>query len=344
MLVTIYRVSPKTILPYQKLVTLSLVILLLITALAGIGCAASPRAEVRIGYLLGDLHHLPFFVALEKGFFTDEGINVKAVGPFDAGTSEMNALAAGQIDMGYVGTAPAVIAAVRGIGLSIVAGVNAEGSALITDDTIDDVSGLRGKKIATPLPGSIQYVMLAMLLAKNNMSFEELEVLPGTIKPPDMPAALETRSINGYIVWEPYAAKSVVAGVGKVLVESADIWPGHPCCVVVTGTDFAEQSPKAVEGVIRAHKRAITFIKENPEEAKLIAAEYTKLDVKTIEEALRRVKFDYNVNVVATKRFVEEIISLGEAGIIKPIIRSGEVPNIDAFISKTINLSFLKEK
>lgn len=329
----------------RKSVVLALALFLFISLLSMtvIDCAQPPKAEVRIGYLLGDLHHLPFFVALEKGFFKDEGIDVKVVGPFDAGTAEMDALAADHLDMGYVGTPPAVIAAARKVDLSIIAGVNAEGSALIVDKTINNISDLQGKKIATPLPGSIQYIMFGMLLAENNMSYSDLEIFLGTIKPPDMPGALETGRIDGYIVWEPYAAKAVVTGVGKVLVESRDIWAGHPCCVLVTRNDFAEENRAIVQGVVRAHKRAIRFIGENPEEAKSIAVKYTKLDVKTIEEALPRIKFSYTVNVDATRRFVKEIISLGETGVIKPIIQSEEVPDIDIFISKIIHLSFLEE-
>jgi len=325
----------------KRAIVLITVILLLIIC-SGVHCAPPPEGEVRIGYLLGDLHHLPFFIALEKGFFKDERINVKVIGPFDAGTAEMDALVANQLDMGYVGTPPALIAAARKVDLSIIAGVNAEGSALIVDETINNVSDLRGKKIATPLPGSIQYVMLGMLLAENNMSYRDLEIFPGTIKPPDMPGVLETGHINGYIAWEPYAAKAVVMGVGKVLVESHDIWPDHPCCVLVTRNDFAEENRAIVQGVIRAHKRAIKFIGENPEEAKSIAVKYTKLDAKTIEEALPRIKFNYMVNVDGTRRFVKEIVSLGETGVISPIIRSEEVPDIDIFISKVIDLSFLE--
>jgi len=323
-------------------VAISTLLMQSLIAVSSMHCTTPPEGRVRIGYLLGDLHHLPFFVALEKGFFADAGIDVEVVGPFDAGTSEMNALAAGQLDMGYVGIPPAVIAAVRDVDLSIVAGVNVEGSAFVVNNTINDACDLCGKVIATPLPGSIQYVMLAMFLADNNMSFGDIKILPGTIKPPDMPASLEVGNIDGYIVWEPYAAKSVVAGVGKVLVESKDIWPGHPCCVVVTQNDFARRNPDVVKGVVRAHKRAIMFIEENPEEAKLIGAKYIKLDMKTIEEALQRVKFDYTLNSAGVRRFVQEIISLGESGVIKPIIRPNEVPDIDIFINGIINDSFLQ--
>lgn len=327
----------------NKIAGLLITVILILTGISGIQCTQASKDEVRIGYLLGDLHHLPFFVALDKGYFDDAAVNVKVVGPFDAGTAEMNALEADQLDMGYVGMPPAIIAAVRKVDLSIIAGVNTEGSALVVDQTISNVPDLRGKTIATPLPGSIQHIMFGMLLGNNNLSYSDVEVLPGTVKPSDMPAALETKNINGYIVWEPYVAKSVVNNFGRVLVESKDIWPDHPCCVLVTDNEFAKKHPAVVEGVVSAHKRAIQFIEGNPEEAKSIAVKYTKMDINVIEEALPRVKYTYMIDTEAPRRFVEEIISLGENGVIKPIILPDDVGDIDVFIDKTIDLNFLQE-
>jgi NitT/TauT family transport system substrate-binding protein len=320
-----------------------ILLVLLLMAGGGLGCSQPSQAEVRIGYLLGDLHQISFAVALEKGFFKDAGIEVKEVGPFDAGPAEMNALEADQEDMGWVGMPPAILAAARKVELSIVAGVNSEGSALVVNSAINSVADLRGKKIATPQPGSIQYVLLGMLLAKNNMSSRDLEILAGTIKPPDMPGALETGRIDGYIIWEPYAAAAVVRGAGKVLVESKDIWPGHPCCVVVVRKDFAQQNPEAVAGVVAAHKRATEFIQKNPAEAKKIAVKFTKLDASTIDEAWPRVIYDTKVDAAATEQFVKEIINLGTSGAVQPIIKPEDVPDTSAFVSKLIDLSFLNK-
>jgi NitT/TauT family transport system substrate-binding protein len=319
-----------------------LAVLLLVPVFGGIACTPAVPASVRIGYLLGDLHQLPFFVAQEKGFFKDEGINVHVVGPFDAGPAEMDALAANQLDIGYVGVSPAILAAARKVELSVIAGVNLEGSALATSNSINAVSELRGKKIATPAPGSIQYILMGMLLSGNKMSFSDLELFPGTIKPPDMAQALQTNRIDGYLVWEPFISKSVVSGYGKILAESKDIWAGHPCCVVVTRNDFAAKNDTVVSAVIRAHQKAVQFIEANPAEAKVIAQKWTKLDAAVINAAFDRVKYTYSVNKDDVKKFVQEIINLGAGGTIKPIITADDVPDIGSFVDKVVNLKYLQ--
>ncbi|MFA5078856.1 MAG: ABC transporter substrate-binding protein, partial [Dehalococcoidia bacterium] len=174
-----------------KLVTGFILASILLVPISGLsGCSPAAPSPVRIGYLLGDLHQLPFFVAVDKGYFGDEGLQIEIVGPFDAGPAEMDALAAGQIDVGYVGMAPAVLAAARKIPLSIVSGVNLEGSGLVTSMKIGSVDELKSKKIATPLPGSIQHVMFGMLLSDNDLRYSDIELFPGTVKPPDMPQSL----------------------------------------------------------------------------------------------------------------------------------------------------------
>ena len=316
--------------------------LVLVLPVSIAGCTSPSLPAVRIGYLLGDLDLLPFFVAQDKGFFKDEGITVQVTGPFEAGPQEMDALAANQLDMGYVGVPPAVLAAARKVDLSMIAGVDVEGSALVTTKDIENVMELKSKKVATPAAGSIQYVLMGMLLASDNMSFKDVELFPGTINPPDMPQALQTGRIDGYFVWEPFAAEAVVSGAGKVLVESKDIWPGHPCCVVVTRNDFAAKNSSLVAAVVRAHEKAVKFIADNPAEAKTIAQKWTKLDGAVIENAFPHLKYTYTLDTDGVKKFVSEIIKLGANGTIKPIITAADVPDVDAFINKVVDLKYLQ--
>ena len=329
----------------SKIASLSitiLAILILIPLVTGLSCAPSSDNTVRIGYLLGDLHQLPFFVAQDKGYFKEEGINVVVVGPVDAGPSEMDALAANQLDIGYVGVSPAILAAARKVELTVVAGVNLEGSALTVAQNINSVADLKAKKVATPAPGSMQYILMGMLLDNNNMSLSDLELFAGTIKPPDMAQTLQTGRIDGYFVWEPFVSKSLVSGAGKILVESKFVWAGHPCCVVVARNDYLGKNDKVVAAVIRAHQKAVQFIEANPSESRLIAQKWTKLDEAIIKTAFSRVKYTYNVNTDDVKRFVKEIINLGEKGTIKPIITTSNVPDIEAFVNKIVDLKYLQ--
>ena len=86
---------------------------------------------VRIGYLKADLHQLAVFVALDQGYYDEFGLNVELY-IFSAGPEEMDAFGAEDIDMGYLGIAPATTKRLNlGIPIIILAGVNNEGSAIV---------------------------------------------------------------------------------------------------------------------------------------------------------------------------------------------------------------------
>jgi ABC-type nitrate/sulfonate/bicarbonate transport system substrate-binding protein len=92
----------------------------------------SGMPKVRLGYLQSDLHQLPLFVALEKGFFFMEGMDVIIEGVFKAGPEEMTTFASGALDVGYLGAAPAVVAVGNIVAdVKIIAQVNLEGSAIV---------------------------------------------------------------------------------------------------------------------------------------------------------------------------------------------------------------------
>lgn len=86
---------------------------------------------VRIGYLRADLHQLALFVAIDQGYFEEFGLNVELY-TFSAGPEEMDAFGSKDIDMGYLGIAPATTKRLNlDIPIIILAGVNNEGSGIV---------------------------------------------------------------------------------------------------------------------------------------------------------------------------------------------------------------------
>jgi NitT/TauT family transport system substrate-binding protein len=127
---------------------------------------------VRVGYLLGDIHHLAFAVAKSseagggESMFSQYGINVvDATGaPYANGGSEMDHFAAGDVDIGYLGGAPAVLKHINaGTNTVVLAQANSEGSAIIVADDIDSIKDLRGKKFGIPGFPTVQYFLLRMI-------------------------------------------------------------------------------------------------------------------------------------------------------------------------------------
>jgi NitT/TauT family transport system substrate-binding protein len=138
---------------------------------------------VRVGYLLGDLHHLAYMVAKStdvgggQSLFEKYGVNVvDAEGaPYSNGGVEMDHFEAGDVDIGYLGGAPAVLKHLNaGVNTQILSQVNSEGSAIIVAENIDSLDDLKGKKFGIPGFATVQYFLLRMIAEQ-----EDIEISTG---------------------------------------------------------------------------------------------------------------------------------------------------------------------
>lgn len=136
---------------------------------------------VRVGYLRGDLHQLAYYVANDsrvlggaENLFNRYGVAVtNASGaPYANGGVVMDYIAAGIVDIGYLGAPPALLKHLTvGTEVSIVAQANIEGSGLVVSagSDIQGVEDLENKTVATPGETSIQHLLLKIALDRKGL-------------------------------------------------------------------------------------------------------------------------------------------------------------------------------
>jgi len=266
----------------------------------------SERTKIRLGYIQSDLHHLPAFVAMEKGFFQQQGLDVEVAGAFRAGPELMSAFAAQELDVGYVGLAPAITAvANNNIPVRLIAQVNTEGSAIVVSRARpgSSVADLKGAMIAIPGHATMQDFLLRKALKNAGIPVEQVKIL--VLKPPEMIPALTGKDIDAFIAWEPYPSKALTENKGKILLYSSQIWPDHPCCVIVAGEEFLQTRHSDVEKLIIAHNQACRFIKDRRAEAIDIGVKYTGMDRATIETALGHITYHGLLDKQYTSEYVD---------------------------------------
>jgi NitT/TauT family transport system substrate-binding protein len=130
---------------------------------------------VRLGFLNGDLHQFARVVATNvsmwqgtayegKNLFTQWGVQISSPAPYINGPAVMLAFDTDVIDMGYLGSPPAIVKHLNvntdNSDIRIVAQANVEGSAIIVDNDILTIEDLGGKTLGTPGEASIQHLML----------------------------------------------------------------------------------------------------------------------------------------------------------------------------------------
>ncbi len=235
--------------------------------------------EVRIGYF-PNLTHGTALVGVQEGLFQKElgGTRIKT-STFNAGPSEIEALNAGSIDIGWIGPSPSLNGYTKsgGRNLRIVGGSASGGVKLVVDpDRIKTLDDLKGKKIATPQLGNTQDVGFLNWIAEKGWKVDvqsgkgDVSVVRTNNKV--TPDAHKSGSIDGAWVPEPTASRLVAQGA-KVLLDEADLWPDEKFVItnVIVRQEFLEKHPDVVEAVLRGSVKTNAWINANPGKAKASA-------------------------------------------------------------------------
>ncbi len=270
---------------------------------AGDARAQAARGEdppVRIGYLpITDA--TPLLVAHARRLFEAEGLRTEPPRLFRTWAQVVEAFVGGQVNVIHL-LSPAALWVRYGsrFPAKVTAWNHVNGSALTVAPQIGSVAELGGKVVAVPFWYSIHNVLLQRLLreaklvpvmrprdARLDPSETNLVVLP----PAEMVSALAARSISGFVVADPFNAAAELAGVGKVLRFSGDVWRDHACCVTLLAERDTTERPEWAQRVVSALVKAQLWVRQNQSDtAKLLAAggdgRYTPHPLRTLAKVL----------------------------------------------------------
>lgn len=146
----------------------------------------------------------------------------------------------------------------QGIPVKIVYLGHRDGTALMVhkDSGIRSFRDLKGRTVAVPNRFSNQYLMIFKALADYGMKIKDLKIVE--MPPPDMPAALYSKSVDAVISGEPFMAQTELEGYGRVLYQAKELWPNFISCVLVVHEDVIRTNPewvhKLVDGIARSGK------------------------------------------------------------------------------------------
>ena len=306
----------------DKKIIAIIIAVIAVVAIGGYFLMGGGSDTVTIGYLPSD-HDAALFVADAQGKYAENGINTKLV-QFNNGGDLMTAMASGDVDVGYVGITPVLSSIEKGVPIKVISAAQTEGSGIVVakNSNINSVSDLAGKKIATPGEASIQHMLLTYYLEQNGMSINDLKV--SAMKVPSMNDALKTNNIDGMITFEPYVSIAEKNGA-KVLVDSADILPNHPCCVVVASDKFIKDHPNETNTILEIHKNATDFINNNTDEAATLLPSDIVSDVEVEKTGIAGFPFISGLNE-SFKDDVNDFMNLEvELGVLKKPISEDKI-------------------
>ncbi len=208
-------------------------------------------------------------IAKELGWQEKElGLPVKWE-PYKSGRHVVEAIAAGKVDIGLVGTSPCAAAIARGIPLEVVwiHDIIGDNEALVVreDSGLRRIEDLAGKKVAVPF-GSTTHYHLMVALKLNNIAAQDVSIV--NLEPGDMPASWKKKDIDAAFVWEP-TLSDLHKDRGQVILTSRQLaergFPTADLCVVRKA--FATRYPSLVVKYLRNLDRAVRLYRSDPDQA-----------------------------------------------------------------------------
>jgi NitT/TauT family transport system substrate-binding protein len=264
-----------------------------ISVLAGaslVGTAQTAAAEeLAIGNYGVSANGMPFGVALVKGYFKDEGLNITGlISSAGGGTSLRNMLAGGGVPYGEVNPGVIVSAILAGADLRIISDnvltVAEFVWAVKPDSPIKSVKDFKGKKIGYTNPRSTSQALAMMLLTSAGFKPDDAELVK-TGGFGEGIAALESGQIDIAPITEPLWSK--VKSKYRAVVVASDILPPLDNVVGVATVEMLEKKGDFIRAVIRARRKAVQFMKAHPDEAAEIVAKQYNIDLDVAKSAVR---------------------------------------------------------
>ena len=211
---------------------------------------------------------------------------------FNAGPSEIEALFAGEVDIGYIGPGPAINGYSKSKGaLQIIAGATDAGAVLVSgkDLVIKNIKELDGRKIAVPQFGNTQDLSLRNLLQENGLKDT---TKGGTVEirqaaNPDIKTLLDKGETDAAFVPEPWGSRLIKEVKANVILDYNQVWREgkYTTALVIVRTEFLKANPDLVEKFVRTHVELTDYINKNPDKAKeTVNAQIKELTRKPLPE------------------------------------------------------------
>ncbi|MDN5363496.1 MAG: sulfonate transport system substrate-binding protein [Eubacteriales bacterium] len=266
----------------------------------GCGKKDTKVLRIRVGFFPNVTHSVPI-VGLEKGIF-QKHLGKEAVVEtriFTAGPALMEALNAGEVDIGYVGPVPVVNSYAQGSDVKVVAGACNGGSLLVyrLGSGIRQVRDLAGKRVGVPQLANTQDLLLRHVLEEAGLKDSNRG---GTVQivqvtPADLYPLFRRGEVDAALVAEPWGSWLKEKGIAGILLDWKSIWAEgrYPTTVVAVRGDFYRQNSSLVDRWLAGHRETVEFITASREEAGDILVQALKrltgqeMDKKTILNTLQ---------------------------------------------------------
>jgi ABC-type nitrate/sulfonate/bicarbonate transport system substrate-binding protein len=251
--------------------------------------------------LLRGVCQIPAYVAHERGFLADEGLEATldlAATAWLVPQMLMN----GDSHFAVIPWTRVAAAEANDLPLVLLAGSGCEEVAIVVRTGLDP-SEVR--RVAVPVRGGMKDLTAMGLIETLGWQDAELIRLPsgdGAI------LAFVGQGVDAASMVEPWATMLEELGMGRVIRRTGDVWKGAPGCSLTTTVPFKEAEPETVQSFVNAFARGVEFVHSDPNESARIAADYIGVHPRIIRSALEKNRPD--IDAIRNHEAMKSVMTL----------------------------------
>jgi NitT/TauT family transport system substrate-binding protein len=230
---------------------------------SGTAQTSGAPADVTIAATI-DINWPHFYVASAKGLGGPENVKI-TMANFPTGRLAMNALFGGKAQFSLTSDYAAALAMIQGLRPLIIATLtNYDGYRIVAwKDVVRAPNDLKGKRVGTHVGTSAQY-FLARFLQAHGLRVDDVTQV--NVAVPDGPTALEGRSVDVLVTWEPG-----ISNAESRLGDKATVLPARGVYnihyVLLTTPEYAKANPEMVRRILRVALAAEQYMRANKQES-----------------------------------------------------------------------------
>ena len=252
----------------KKLFALILALTLLLSLTA---CGGKPEAPITLVLdWTPNTNHTGIYVALEKGWFAEAGLNVEVVQPPEGGSDLLVAAGKAQFAVTAQDSIAPALTGEDALPLTAVAAIlqhNTSGIVSRAGEGMDTPRGLEGHKYAT-WDSPVEKATIRQVMEADGGDFDKVELIPSTVT--DEVSALQSGSVDA--IWIFYGWAGIACEVAGLPIDYFDFADFDPVLdfytpIIVSNNDWLKENPETAAAFLAALSRGYTYAAENPREA-----------------------------------------------------------------------------
>ncbi len=252
--------------------------------------------KVTLNEVAHSIFYAPQYIAIELGYFEEEGIDLELVTGFGA-DKVMNSLISGDADIGFMGSESSIYVYAEDsddYAVNFAQLTQRAGNFLVSRTPMENFqwSDLKGKELLGGRAGGMPQMLLEYILKKNNIDPVKDLTITQNIDFGSTAAAFSSGVGDFTAEFEPSASALEAEGTGYV-VASLGVDSGYvPYTAYCAKQSYLKENPEIIQSFTNAIQKGLDYVNSHTSEeiAKVIAPQFTESDEATITKIVERYK------------------------------------------------------